>query len=60
MVKVKSVSFPFKDIFCTTISTFILFSDNGLKIEAATPGLSLTPTIVNFDSFFVAVIPVII
>ena len=36
------------------------FSDNGLKIDAAIPGLSLTPTIVIFASFLVEEIPVII
>jgi len=47
-------------MFWTTISTFIKFLDNGLKIDAATPGLSLTPTIVILASFFVEEIPVII
>ena len=32
----------------------------GLKIEAATPGLSLTPIIVTLESFFVEEIPAII
>ena len=41
MVNVMSVSFLFNEIFCTTISTFIELSDNGLNIAAATPGLSL-------------------
>ena len=52
MVNVKSVSLPFAEIFCTTISTFIEFFDKGLKIEAATPGLSFTPTSVIFASFY--------
>ena len=60
IVNVKSVSFPFADIFCTTISTLIEFLDNGLKIAAAIPGLSLTPTRVTFASFWVEEIPVII
>ena len=34
--------------------------DRGLKIAAATPGLSLTPTRVTFASFWVDEIPVII
>ena len=38
----------------------IKFFDSGLKIEAATPGLSFTPTIVILASFFVDDIPVII
>ena len=36
------------------------FLDIGLKIDAATPGLSLTPIRVTFESFCVDVIPVII
>ena len=60
IVKVKSVSLPLREIFCTTISTFIEFWDNGLKMDAATPGRSLTPTMVIFASFFVEDIPVII
>ena len=47
-MKVKSVSFPLAEIFCTTISTFIEFSDRGLKIDAAIPGLSFTPIKVIF------------
>ena len=35
------------------------FTDNGLNIDAATPGLSTTPTIVTLASFFVTEIPVI-
>ena len=42
------------------MSTFIKFLDNGSKIEAATPGLSLTPAIVILASFLVEDIPVII
>jgi len=38
-------------MFCTTISTFIKFLDNGLKIDAATPGLSFTPMSETFESF---------
>jgi len=38
----------------------IKFWDKGLKIDAAIPGLSLTPTIVILASFFVDEIPVII
>jgi len=38
----------------------IRFLDKGLNIDAATPGLSLTPTNVTFASFIVEVIPVII
>ena len=38
----------------------IRFFDSGLKIEAATPGLSFTPIIVILASFFVDDIPVII
>ena len=60
IVKVKSVSFPFGEIFCTTISTFIELIDSGLKIDAATPGLSFTPTKVTFASLCVEEIPVII
>ena len=51
IVNVKSVSFPFADMFCTTISTLMEFLDKGLKIAAAIPGLSLTPTRVTFASF---------
>ena len=36
------------------------FCERGLNIEAATPGLSLTPTKVIFESFLVDVIPVIV
>ena len=60
IVNVRSVSLPLSEIFWTTISTFIKFWDKGLKIDAATPGLSLTPSIVIFASFFVDEIPVII
>ena len=42
------------------MSTLIKFLDNGSNIEAAIPGLSLTPAIVIFASFFVEEIPVII
>ena len=42
------------------MSTLIEFFDNGLKIEAATPGLSLTPIRETFESFWVDDIPVII
>ena len=42
------------------MSTLIKFFDSGLKIEAATPGLSFTPIIVILASFFVDEIPVII
>ena len=38
----------------------IKFFDNGLKIDAATPGLSLTPIKVTFESLLVEVIPVMI
>ena len=34
--------------------------DSGLKIDAATPGLSLTPSKVTLASLYVDVIPVII
>ena len=60
IVNVKSVSLPSAEIFWTTISTFTKFLDKGLKIDAATPGLSLTPTNVTLASFMVDVIPVII
>ena len=60
MVKVRSVSFPSDDIFWTTISTFIEFCERGLNIEAAIPGLSLTPTNVTFASLSVDEMPVII
>ena len=53
IVNVKSVCLPSAEIFCTTISTFIAFIDNGSKIEAATPGLSTTPIKVIFESFSV-------
>ena len=36
------------------------FLDIGSKIDAATPGLSLTPNKVNFASFFVKEIPLIV
>ena len=36
------------------------FLDNGSKIAAATPGLSITPNKVTLASFFVDDIPVII
>ena len=60
MVNVMSVSFLFNEIFCTTMSTLIELSDNGLNIAAVTPGLSFTPTIVILASSFVEEIPVII
>ena len=60
IVNVKSVSFPFAEIFWTTISTFIKFFESGLKIDAATPGLSLTPINEIFESFWVDVMPVTI
>ena len=60
MVNVKSVSLPLAEIFWTTISTLIEFIDRGLKIEAATPGLSFTPISETFESFWVEEIPVII
>ena len=41
------------------MSTLIEFSDKGLNILAAIPGLSLTPTRVTFASFLVADIPLI-
>ena len=41
------------------MSTLILFFESGSKIEAATPGLSLTPTKVIFASFIVVDIPLI-
>ena len=58
-VNVKSVSLLLAEIFCTTISTLIEFSYNGLKIDAATPGLSFIPIKVNFALFFVNEIPLI-
>ena len=57
-MKVKSVSLPLAEIFCTTISTFIELSDKGLKIDAAIPGLSLPKS--YLASFVVFEIPVII
>ena len=57
-VKVISVFNLSADIFCTIISTTILFSYNGLNILDSTPGLSFTHCKVIFASSFVKATPV--
>ena len=50
----------YRSVFVRYITMLDICPNCGLKIDAATPGLSVTPTIVTLESFFVDEIPVMI